>query len=396
MYASYSTQLKKYKEIIKCCPPTVIKVNYSELEHLIARNKLSPGSTYLLVDYQTIYDQPDFENNFILKTMLPTLYGSIEPLFVTAVSTQLLSDTATSLYYPNDIIKYKAGGVTPINHVNTKGTILYREDNLHNSTWYDFRQILFKRYIVDGIHYVNDPGGTSSNNFYTFSNGCYNIQCDYMNKSNQLLPNNIFPMNSYNIKTGINFCNNTFMLPITNTTFQYNCSNNLFLNLVNNNTIQNECSGNIINGVFTNNKIQNGFINNVTGNFTNNSIGNNFSNNTIGNFTNNTIQNNFSNNDLNDFIYNIVQHTFSSNHLPLVDMNNNCFYDEFINNTLDTNFQYNHVYVPLTNKILTSYLTLYSTITCKIITSNNLRIWIEYLKDDAPIVGTLLQYDEII
>lgn len=371
MYASYSTQLKKYKEIIKCCPPTVIKVTYDELEMIIAKNKLSPGSTYLITDYQTIYDQPDFDTNFTLKTTIPTLYGTTEPLFVTAVSTQFLSETAKSLYYPDDIIKYKTGGVTPFNYVATKGTILYREDSLHNSTWYDFRHIVFKRYIVSGHYVVNDPGTSPSTNCYTFSTGCYNIQCDYINKSNQLLPNNIFPANSYNIKTGINFCNNTFKLPVTNTSFQNDCCNNLFLNLVNDNEIQHEFTGNTVEGIFTNNTIQNGFMNNVTtGSFVNNTIENNFSDNEINTFTNNTIKNNFSNNkQVDQFTYNIVESTFSSN-------------------VISSNFQYNHVCTNLTGIDLTpsTYSILYTSANCNIISSSTSN-YIVYLNDTSfPIV----------
>jgi hypothetical protein len=63
-----------------------LPVSFAELQTSITNSKLIPGKRYLITDYQTIYDQPDYDNAGLPKTVVSTLTGIVEPLIVTAVN----------------------------------------------------------------------------------------------------------------------------------------------------------------------------------------------------------------------------------------------------------------------------------------------------------------------
>lgn len=127
------------------------EVTYSELTTHISNSTLSGGSYYMITDFQTIYDQPDYYVNSINGNINPrtciTKYGSIEPLMVLAISSNTISDMAYQLTYPNDKIKYDWSWTnTEINGTPTKGRITERIDEYNNRTDYDHRNVEFKRY----------------------------------------------------------------------------------------------------------------------------------------------------------------------------------------------------------------------------------------------------------
>jgi len=72
----------------------VTEVTYAQLMSLIGANQLSTGSKYLITDYQTVHTIPNTTD---------TNTGTVEPLLVTAISTNELAPEAYSALFPDDI-----------------------------------------------------------------------------------------------------------------------------------------------------------------------------------------------------------------------------------------------------------------------------------------------------
>ena len=132
-------------------------VTYSELVDNITGGTLTPGRFYLMTDFQTCYDQPNYDST---KTPITTgnyKTGTTEPILLLAVSTTGFSPTVYSTLYPNDKITYDiTWNTTEITSGSTKGRITERIDNFNNRTDYDNRSILFKRYYGYS-YYENEP-----------------------------------------------------------------------------------------------------------------------------------------------------------------------------------------------------------------------------------------------
>ena len=120
---------------------------YSQFVAEANNGVLTPGRFYLMTDYQTCYDQPNYDN---LKDPITTgnyKTGTTEPILLLAVSTTGFSPTVYSTLYPNDKITYDiTWNTTEITSSPAKGRITERIDNFNNRTDYDNRSILFKRY----------------------------------------------------------------------------------------------------------------------------------------------------------------------------------------------------------------------------------------------------------
>ncbi|MEA4930421.1 MAG: tail fiber domain-containing protein [Anaerolineaceae bacterium] len=126
-------------------PNKPVSLTYADLINKINASELVPGTKYLLTDYQTVYTQPVTN---VVKS------GPIEPLILTAVTSNEIDKVAKSTIYPQDIIWY--------NHVNdqtqvrgaTKGYIYKRHDTLKdNDVGFDFRNVQFRRWQVTGETY---------------------------------------------------------------------------------------------------------------------------------------------------------------------------------------------------------------------------------------------------
>ena len=118
---------------------------------------LTPGRFYLMSDYQTCYDQPNYNN---VKNPITTgnyMTGSAEPILLLAISTTGFSPTVYSTLYPQDKITYDiTWNTTEVTSSPAKGRITERIDNFNNRTDYDNRSILFKRYRGYS-YYENQP-----------------------------------------------------------------------------------------------------------------------------------------------------------------------------------------------------------------------------------------------
>src|SRR5699024_10915115 len=64
----------------------LIEKTYSELNTMITNLELVPGQLYLMTDFQTIYDQPDYSDANTPKTTVVTKTASVAPIILLAIS----------------------------------------------------------------------------------------------------------------------------------------------------------------------------------------------------------------------------------------------------------------------------------------------------------------------
>jgi len=125
----------------------VIENTYSELVDNITSETLTTGSYYIITDFQTCYDQPDYDTYDTPITVGNYKQAAIEPIIVFATSTNTISTTAYQPAYPNDRIQYDSTfNTTEVTGGTAFGRISERIDEFNNRTDYDHRTILFKRY----------------------------------------------------------------------------------------------------------------------------------------------------------------------------------------------------------------------------------------------------------
>lgn len=124
-------------------------ITYSELVANINNSTLSGGSFYMISDFATVYDQPDYyiNGNAKYNTSNITYTGMTEPIIVLATSENTISVDAYQPTYPKDKIKYDwSWGSTEIKGRPTYGRISERIDEYQNRTDYDHRWAGFVRY----------------------------------------------------------------------------------------------------------------------------------------------------------------------------------------------------------------------------------------------------------
>lgn len=123
------------------------ELTYSGLVNTITTSGLSVGSFYLITNFRTCYDQPDF--NYVGNSITTGNYkqSAVQPIIVFATSVSTISSEAYQPTYPNDKIKYDwTYSVTETTNGVAYGRITERIDEFNNRTDYDHRTILFKRY----------------------------------------------------------------------------------------------------------------------------------------------------------------------------------------------------------------------------------------------------------
>ena len=126
---------------------SISEITFSELNDLWDGGNLTPGQYYKITDYQTFYDQPNWDAAGQAITTGNYKSGSVEPLVVFATSDNTLSPYAYSLDWPRDTIKYDISVTqTEVTNGLAKGRIYERIDEAGNRTDYDWRSVQFKRY----------------------------------------------------------------------------------------------------------------------------------------------------------------------------------------------------------------------------------------------------------
>lgn len=150
--------------------PCVNEVTHEELIGLLNTSSLTQGCFYVVTDFQTVYDQPDFDYSGTAKTTVETKSGGVEPLALIATSVNKLGVFAKSLVFPKDVIKYDPTWVsTEVMGEPAKGRITERIDDKGNRTSFDHRTILLKRYEgpSEAVYYleVDLDGGFNCTDF---------------------------------------------------------------------------------------------------------------------------------------------------------------------------------------------------------------------------------------
>lgn len=185
---------------------SAIPVIYDTLVALINDSRLVGGSHYILTDFQTIYDQMDFDAGGSLKSGLTTKMGSIEPLLLFAINESKISDNAYSTIFPKDELQYDYTYVATVaNGSPAKGRISERIDEWNNRTDYDHRVVEFIRYDDGSGNFTSyKDNGNASQEFLTFGNS-------YATNTGEIIANNyIDGYNSIKNLLGQELSNNVF------------------------------------------------------------------------------------------------------------------------------------------------------------------------------------------
>jgi len=325
-----------------------ISATYAEFYTLITGGNLQVGRTYILVDFQTVYDQMDFDAGGSLKPTLVTKTGATEQIWVYALSSNQIAKKAYSATYPNDQIQYDwTYNTTFVNGAPAKGRISERIDENNNRTDYDHREIKFIRYDDGAGNFtvIND-NGNASGEFLTFVQNFtggtvkdnwlgdfYSIGALY----GQEYGNNVFSGEFVisNTSSAV-FYSNTFSGFVSSNTFSGVVYNNTFSGEVNNNPFSGNVYDNTFSGNVNNNQFSGGNVNSNT--FSNDVNSNTFSNDVYSNtFSNGVNSNTFSgyvnSNTFSDYVNsntfsgNVYNNTFSGN------VYNNTFSGNVYNNT---------------------------------------------------------------
>lgn len=349
------------------------EITYSELYTSIQSSSLNPGNYYLITDYKTCYDQPDFNSERNAITVGNYKESDLHPIVVLATSINTLAVDAYQPDYPNDTIKYDFSWTqSEVTGGTAYGRITERIDEYGNRTDYDHRNILFKRYnqyyynlenAQNGTVQIADTGivtGTNSN-FTSLSVGNKVIVPDYNNYlfykivsidsdtimtiTGSIIPNTDPELKLYTANTNgyvSYYADNTdpndyeenytfheiiaynnyfgnyanqryweeFNFILPNNVMKGGaCVNNKFGDMCYNNTFDDDCSNNRIGDWFYNNGTNDDFDQNIIGNYFNSNIIN-------ANFNYNRIGENFYNNIIiNEFSFNITSSYFFYNNL---------------------------------------------------------------------------------
>jgi hypothetical protein len=392
-----------------------VEVTYSELISSINSSSLNPGTYYMITDFRTCYDQPDYDLYREPITSDNYKQGENVPLMVLSTSTYSIGDYAWQSDFPKDRIKYDYSWTqSEITGGTAYGRITERIDEWNNRTDYDHREVMFKRYNIFTYEFNSPQAGTISvvdgvvtGVETTFTNFSVNdvivipyfsekyFKINTIDSDTQMsLTGSVWNVTGNDIKyysvdsMGYNsyYRNNvdndyeeykTFG-PLENGNVFNNyigdhansyifdgigdfvLSNNVFLNdTYYNNKFGNNCYNNTFEDDCTNNTIGNFFRNNITDDdFDGNQICNYFQNNLItANFQRNHVGENFEDNIIiNDNFYrNRIGERFEENKISGNDFQNNIIGNAFNNNDLDLDndgFLKNVIGVGFNNNIL--------------------------------------------
>lgn len=392
----------------------VITTTYSQLTSNILSSGLTAGSLYLISDFRTCYDRPDYDKYRIPIGVSNDSYvtTSVDPIIVLATSSNTLAQEAYQPSYPNDKIKYDVTYNQTESNNPAFGRITERIDENGNRTDYDHRTIEFKRYRLRTFSQANPLGGTvelqsdgtvigtdtqftnlspgdvitiqfSNEIFYEIvsisadtlmtvtgetissTGGGYKVFRTDSRSYDSYFPNNIDGQDDFNLYKTFEAaeddgCTNTYIGDHSKYFLEYGNGDFLLANNVfkdgsyRNNTIGDSSYNNTFNDDCTSNRIGYSFRDNITDNdFDNNVIGDFFTNNIItSDFEDNQIGTNFEGNVIlcNDFYRNRIGNDFRDN-----------WFDsdwgfDFQNNQIGNQFNNNYIYRPFyKNVILNGY-----------------------------------------
>jgi len=379
------------------------EVTYEDLTLLIADEQLVVGQYYLITDFKTCYDQPDYNYSGAAITVGNYRTGSVSPILVLATSGDSIAELAYQPQYPGDIISYDPSfSTTEVTDSPAFGRITYRKDNQGNAFDYDFREVLFKRYdtyfsenVYNGTVSVNVSGSIGvvtgvSSSFTNFIDGdivgvldinnnpvvtyyeILSIEDDFNMTITGSVINDVSNKRlvDANLLEGMSWKQNNILSNTASVELPtFGNINNCFGNTSTNTaayTIWDEYTFLLPNNVF---KGSNTYLDNSFGHdFRNNTFNASCDSNRIGGlFYNNIIDNDFDNNIINDNFYdniidcdfqrNTIMGEFYNNHFGDYDSNDfdyNAIYGTFSNNfyTGENHFEYNIIKGSFSNNII--------------------------------------------
>ena len=326
-------------------------ITYSELTNLISINGLELGGSYLITDFKTCYDRPDYDENQNPISVSSSSYfeGPIEPIIVFATSNNTLAIDGYQPTYPNDKIKYDVTYSTTESGGAAFGRITERVDNYNNRTDYDHRTIEFKRYVfyyfsretpqTGTMELLND--GTVTGSGTTFTNYSPGQVIAYPNSDEVF-----FRIDTISSDTG---------MTVSGLSINADAGSNEFY-LADSGTYDSYYRSNVDDPTDFNlyttfgDAIGNGVINNYIGDYSNLHLEDNegdflFANNVFkdGEYNNNKIGDGSYNNTFNYDCNNNRIGNYCYNNITNDDFDGNVIGNEFTNNLITADFQYNHV-----------------------------------------------------
>lgn len=406
----------------------LLNKTHAEMVIMQSAGTFVPGQWYKITDFATMYEQPDYTGT-TLATLIPVTApvvktSAIEPIHVQAVTQSKLNPFAFQNEYVKDVIKYELDYTTPITGTATKGRIIFRHDEYGNTTYYDHRTVLFKRYRDSGGLYSSIMDlNFGFNEYFTFH--AMGAGASAATTSNNLigklkfynfdLPNIVFRGNTFD---------NTFSTQCANLTFLSQCGNNnigrgysttAFAIFDGNNIaillrsiFKLNFQYNVIKYAITDTTINAPAANNEIYSMTNNTItALQFSNNVIDTFTANTINSVefFRQNDLQSFSNNTVSQLFQNNTFVTITF---CNFPRSVENNRGLALQYVNFTSNITKKLqfnnFDCYITgtagtpidlslathVYNSYTCKIYKNANGDIKISYYNAGDAEVSALI------
>ena len=235
----------------------IVDITHAALVTLKNNSSLLSGTFYRITDFQTIYDQPDYDSSKNEITSPVVKYSNVSPIVVLATSTETLSVDAYQPEYPDDSIKYILEFTTPVSLTPTKGRIIERKDLKGNRTDYDFRTVLFKRYYDSSTsmyssYYDTGDDYLEMNTFdpymysidLIFDNHFGDIWHSYYQVTNSIfdLPNMVFLSETHENNFPDSNCNVTAIAGFVNN----DISNGILYNAIFGDFFHNNCSSCLI------------------------------------------------------------------------------------------------------------------------------------------------------
>jgi len=364
---------------------TYTEGTYSQLVSDAGNGVLTPGRWYLMTDFQTCYDQPNY--NSIGEAITTGNYktGTTEPILLLATSTTGFSPTVYSTLYSQDKISYDiTWNLTEVTNSPAKGRITERVDQFNNRADYDIRAVQFIRYVgyfsedyypgkidlnaTTGLVSETTTGTTFTSSFTVgdilgvyYPGGVGNdapLGCFQYYEITSIVSNTEMYVTGRTM-TAVNnvYYSNGRTLPNYMSPFQCNVTGGTNDNFAEYYTFQ-DCSSVYLGNysdfnefILSNNVFQTGSFIDMT--FGGNVVGNTFNNvmraTTCGDyFQYNIITNNFDRNTIGSYFYrNVID----------CDMNSNQIGDYFHHNTLGDNDGQDFVYNTITSYFYNNFLT---------------------------------------
>jgi len=208
----------------------IIPILHSELVVLRDTGILLPGQLYLITDFATMYDQPDYDTLGAEITIGNFRTAAIVPIIVKALDINEISINAWQPSFPKDKIEYILDYATPATGTATKGLIIKRIDDRNNTCFYDHRTVLFKRY---------NNASAIPNSYFDLGFG----SSEYLTFQEVLLSQNNVIGNVLSISS-----NKLYLFDLPNVVFFKDCDSNEFRGAIENFTVLNSILRVTVNG----------------------------------------------------------------------------------------------------------------------------------------------------